>query len=184
MNRKTWVLLASTLLLASTACGGGSGGVAGGAGGGSTNLAASFVPAVTTPGPKTVSVAQVNSSGNMVTLQFNVKDTDDVHTAAFDVIFDDALVEFVGHSKGTLLEQGGNVPLYQVAVSAGRVVVGVSRGGAVGADAMGSQSLLRVNFRVTSAGQSQLSVVNATLRDGNLNSITGVTWHGGSLIGS
>jgi hypothetical protein len=184
MNRKTLVLLASTMLLVSTACGGGSSGVAGGAGAGSTNLAASFMPAVTTPGPKTVSLAQANNSGNMVTLQFNITDTDDVHTAAFDVLFDDALVEFVGHSSGTLLEQGGNTPLYQVGLSAGRIVVGVSRGGSGGATATGSQSLMRLTFRVINAGQSQLAVVNATLKDGNLDTIPGVTWHGGSILGN
>lgn len=182
MTRKTLILLTSTLLLTSIACGGGSSKAVGG-GGGSSTLAASFVPDQPSPGANTVSVAETNASGNIVTLQVNVTDTGDVHTAAFDVMFDDRSVEYVSYAKGSFLEQGGNVPLYQVAQGPGRIVVGVSRGGSSGTTASGSQALMSFNFMVTDTGQSQLSVVNADLRDGNLDDIPGVAWFGGSLIG-
>ncbi len=182
MTRKILILLISTLLLVSTACGSSSGVVGGG--GGSNLVVASFVPDEPNPGADTVSIAQTNASGNMVSLQVNVTDTNDVHTAAFDLVFDDSLVEYVGYTAGSFLEQGGNVPLYQVGQGPGRIVVGVSRGGSVGANAVRSQELMNLSFRVTDVGQSQLSVVNATLRDGNLNDIQGVAWFGGSLNGN
>ena len=181
MTRKTLILLAFTLLVVSAACGGGSSGVAG-ASGGSSNLAASFVPDITSPGAETVAFAEAATSGNLVTVQVNVTDTNNVHTAAFDVVFDAGSVEFVGHSAGSFLEQGGNSPVYQVGSSAGRIVVGVSRGGSSGADASGSANLMSLVFRATSAGQSQVSVVNATLRDGNLDDIPNVDWFGGSMV--
>jgi len=183
MTRKSLILLTTTFLLISSACGGGSGGVVNG-GGPSTLVVASFVPDEPSPGTNTVSIAQANTSGNMVTLQVNVTDTNDVHTAAFDVVFDDSLVEYVGHTSGSFLEQGGNVPLYQIGLGPGRIVVGVSRAGNAGANAVGSQALMNLNFTVTDVGQSQLSVVNASLRDGNLADIQGVAWFGVSLIGN
>ena len=183
MTRKNLILLMSTLLLVSTACGGSSSGVVG-AGGGSSNLIASFVPDEPNPGADTVSIAEANANGNIVTLRVDVTDTNDVHTAAFDVVFNGAFVEYVGYTTGSLLEQGGNAPVYQVGQSGGRIVVGVSRSGSVGANAVGSAVLMNFNFRVIAAGQSQLSVVNSTLRDGNGNDIPGVAWFGGSVSGT
>ena len=183
MTRKTLGLLTSTLLIVSTACGGGSPGVVGG-GGGSNLVIASFVADEPSPGTDTVSFAQVNASGNMVTLRVNVTDTDDVHTAAFDVVFDENLVEYVNYTTGSFLEQGGNVPLYQVGQGPGRIVVGVNRFGSSGTDAVGSQALINLNFRATDVGQSQLSVVNASLRDGSFNDISSVAWFGGSVVGN
>ena len=140
-------LVTTLLLVLSVACGGGSADVASGGGGGSNLIVASFVADEPNPGADTVSFAESNSSGNLVTLQVNVTDTNDVHTAAFDVVFDDTLVEYVGYTVGNLLEQGGNTPLYQVGPSAGRIVVGVSRGGSTGTNAVGSQVLMSLNFR-------------------------------------
>lgn len=183
MTRKNLFLVTTMLLVLSVGCGGSSD-VAAGGGGGSNLIVASFVADEPSPGADTVSIAESNSSGNLVTLQVNVTDTNDVHTAAFDVVFDDSLVEYVGYTAGNLLEQGGNTPLYQVGPSAGRIVVGVSRGGNTGTNAVGSQVLMSLNFRAIAVGQSSLSVVNASLRDGNLNSIPGVGWFGGSVVGN
>ena len=74
-------------------------------------------------------------------------------------------------------------PLYQVGEGPGRIVVGVNRVGSAGTNAVGSAVLMNLAFRVLAAGQSQLSVVNATLRDGNFDDIQGVAWFGGSLNG-
>ena len=63
-------------------------------------------------------------------------------------------------------------------------MVGVSRTGSAGVNAVGSQALMSLNFRVTDVGQSQLSVVNASLRDGNFNDIAGMAWFGGSVLGN
>ena len=184
MTTRNLILLTSTLLLISTGCGGGSSDVVGG-GGGSNLVIASFVADEPNPGADTVSITESSASGDIVTLRVNATDTDDVHTAAFDVLFDDSLVEYVNYARGNFLEQGGNVPLYQVtSQGAGRIVVGVSRTGSAGVSAVGSQALMSLNFRVTDVGQSQLSVVNASLRDGNFNDIASMAWFGGSVIGN
>jgi hypothetical protein len=184
MMRRNLFLLTTLLLVASVACGGGSGDVAAGPGGGSNLVVASFVADEPNPGADTVSIAESNASGNIVTLQVNVTDTNDIQSASFDVIFDDSLVEYVGHNEGSLLEQGGNAPIYAVTPSAGRIVVGVSRQGSTGTNAVGSRVLMNLNFRAIAVGQSSLSVVNSVLRDGNNSSIPGVGWFGGSVVGN
>ncbi len=63
-------------------------------------------------------------------------------------------------------------------------MIGVSRAGNTGTDAAGSRGLINLNFRVNNVGTSQVSVVNATLRDGSLSNIPGLSWFGGSLVGN
>ncbi len=183
MLKKTSILLTATLLLFGTACGGG-GGPAPGGGGGSNLVAASFVADEPNPGADTVSISEAGSSGNIVTLRVDVTDTNDVHTAAFDVVFDDNLADYVSHTAGSFLEQGGNSPTYSVGQNNGRIVVGVSRSGNSGTNATGSRTLINLNFRVNQVGQAQVNVVNASLRDGNLNDISGIGWFGGTLVGN
>ena len=132
----------------------------------------------------TVSISQSNASGNIVTLQVQVTDTGDVHTAAFDLVFDDNLADYVSHTAGSFLEQGGNSPTYTVGVGNGRIIVGVSRSGNTGTGATGTQALINLNFRVNNVGQTQVNVVNANLRDGNLANIPGLSWFGGMLVGN
>jgi hypothetical protein len=184
MHRVTVSLLASALVLA-TACGGGGsdGGVVSG-GGGSSTLTASFTPEAANPGSNTVALGQGSLSANLVTLRVGVTDVDDVHHAAFEVVYDGAVVDFVDHSPGVLLEQGGNSPTYQVSEQGGKLVVGISRSGPTGTDANGTRTLVSFTFRVLQAGNTPIAFQNYALMDSGFNAIGVTHWYGGTLAGT
>ena len=164
------------LLVVAPGCGGSSGG------GMIPALTASFVAGNPIPGTDTVSMARASLNGDEVTLSVNVTGTNDVYSAAFDVVFNPPTVVFVGHAPGNLLEDGGNAPTYQAVAQAGRVVVGASRVGSVpGANAVGSRPLINLTFRVTRVGNVQVTLENAALLDQNLNPIPAINWSGGTL---
>ena len=126
MKMTASIVLAALVL--APGCGGG-GGEESATGGSPTTLAAAFLADQFTPGANTVSMSQGNRSGDTVTVKVNLTDTNAVFGVAFDVAFDDTKVTYLGFTKGTALESGGNTPNYTVDGTAqpGRVIVGVSR---------------------------------------------------------
>lgn len=183
-QRVTMSLLASVLILA-TACGGGGsdGGVVSG-GGGSTTLTASFTPEAASPGSNTVALAQGSLSANLITLRVRVTDVDDVHHAAFEVVYDGAVVDFVNYAPGELLEQNGNTPTYQVTEQGGKIVVGASRSGPSGTNANGGRTLISLTFRVLQASNTPVAFQNFALMDSGFNAIGVTHWYGGTLAGT
>ncbi len=165
-----------------TACGGGGGDVTG-TGGGSTLLAASFTPALPNPGQNSVSLQEGSASGNMVTVLVQVTDTEDLTGAAFDVFYNPARFSYVSSSAGNLFESSGVTPLYGVneAVS-GHLVIGVGSGAAVPVN--GSETLIRLSFRVDSQGSGPVTLDLADLQGASGQMVAGIGWHGGTLIGN
>src|SRR5512134_2299923 len=120
------------LLAVATACGGGGGDSSGGVT--TPSLLASFVADQPSPGSNTVAMAEGSKTGDTVSVSVNVAQTTGLYAAAFEVTFDANKVTYLGHSAGTVFEQGGHSPTYQVGTpTAGRLVVGVSRNGNVAA---------------------------------------------------
>ena len=152
-------------------------------GGGSTTLSASFVPDLPAPGPGTVSLQPGSSSGNVITVDAMVTDIAGVYSAGFDVVFNPLQVEFVGRSAGQMLESGGASVAYTAqVVGSNRVVVGVSRVGVVSTtDAVGSETLVRLTFRLSRSGSSALVIQNADLFDSQVRSKPNVTWAAGMV---
>jgi len=184
LMRRVLVVALPLLLLAATACSSG-GGPAPGPGPGSNTLNGAFTPELANPGPNTMSAAEAGTAAELVTVAIQVTDMQNVFGSAFDLVYDPTLATFVGWSAGSLLEQGGNSPLYQVsATSSGRLVVGASRSGAVGgADANGTVTLIHLTFRMNVAGSSLLTFQNTSVED-NSNppqAIPGLTAAGGTL---
>lgn len=188
---RTVVGIASTLCLAtSLACGGGGGGAGAtidGGGGAGTLLAATFVSdQASPPGAGTVGVTEAESSSNLVTLAVRVTDVADIFTVGFDVNFNPALVQYVSWAPGTLLETGGESVIYNVAPHADKVVVGASRvSPASGADVTGSQTVVRLTFRVTQAGSSPVPLTGGFLLDSQPpgpSEIQGISWSGGQIL--
>ena len=176
-----------SVLLAGTACGGGGGSTTGPAPS-PTPLAASFVPVTNTPPSDSVAMAEGTKSGDVVTVKVNVAGVSSVYGGAFYVDYDPAQGAFVGSTPGTILEQGGNVPTYQVDddPNTGTITVGASRTGNVsGVNVTSSQTLVNLTFRVKKTGTSAVSIQNPVLYDGGLppKPIAGVTWLAGSLRG-
>ena len=172
------------LLLAATACGGG-----GGPGGGvvTPSLAASFTPAQASPGTDTVSTDEGSKTGDLVTVEVQVTNINGIYGAAFDVAYNPSVATFQNWSAGSLLEQGGHTPTYQInANQSGLLVVVATRQGNVqGANAVGTVTLIRLTFRVTQTGTSPVSFPGApTLLDDQPQPqpIPATNWFGGTII--
>jgi hypothetical protein len=123
-------------------------------------------------------------AGDHVTVVVSVTNTDGIHTAGFDVVFDPAAVEFAGFAPGVLLEQSGNSPTYQADAQSGRLVVGVSREGGTPTNANGTRALIGLTFRVRRAGSHTISFQNAALLTETQTRIAGISWHAGAVVGT
>lgn len=179
--KKGLLALVLGLLIAGGGCGsGGSGGPV------KSGLAAGFTPDEPSPGSTTVAMAENVASGDTVTVDVTVTDTDGISGVSFDVDFNSAHASFVGWSEGTLLEQGGVDPIYQVSSpQPGKIVVVVTRMGDPVVDANGTMPVIRLVFQVNTTGGSAV-----TFQANNLLGqppfpppIPGVDWYGGSLTG-
>jgi len=148
-------------------------------------LAATFTPGQPSPSADEVSMAESGTSGNLVTVAVNLTNVEDVFGASFDVDYDSARAEYVSFSPGNLFEAGGDTPLYTINSQAGRVVVGVARSSGVagGVDVNGTDTIVRLTFRMTSAGTASLGFDHETLLDDQSppQPITGLSWSGGNL---
>lgn len=176
------------VLVAGAACGGSSGDPVPGPGGGSSNLVAGFTPDQPSPGADTVALHEGASTDDIVTVRVAVTDVGGIFGAAFDLTYDPGRASFVNWTSGTLLEQGGHTPSYQVdGRTPGQVVVGASRqGSAPAVDAVGTVPLIELRFRVTQAGTSQIAFQSPDLLDDQLQPqpIPGIQWFGGTLVGN
>jgi hypothetical protein len=185
--RRTLIGATLAFVALATACGGGGGSADGGTIGGSqTLIAASFTPEQPNPGSGSVAMAEGTKNADLVTVQVAVVGVNGVYGAAFEVTYDSTKADYVGWSAGTLLEQGGNAPNYSVVLSQpGRVVVGASRTGSTGGVTASGQSMINLTFRVEVPGTFPLVIENPGLFDSQIppQTIPGITWFAGSLVG-
>jgi hypothetical protein len=180
--RKIATMLSLLALASLTACGGG-GGDPVDSGGGSTTLAATFISDTPSPGPNTVSMRQGSLAGNLVTVEVLVTDTADLTGATFDLFYDSARFSFVTSGAGDLFEDAGANPIAGVNEPAGgHLVVGI--GAASPVSVSGSQVLIRLTFRAGVAGSGAVSLNLGALQDVNTQSLPGISWSGGTLVGT
>jgi hypothetical protein len=187
MTRFNTVLFLGVLVLA--ACGGSGGGddpdpvVDAGGGVPKSGVSASFTPNNPNPGAdNTVWMDQASAVGDTITVAIRITDTGSLHTAGFDVIFDDVAMDYLGYNQGSLFEQGGNAPTYQVGSQPGRIVVGISRSGSSETAAVGSKTAIELVFTVNAAGTWPVTLANYDLLDSNVTVIPGISWWGGNAV--
>ena len=136
-----------------------------------------------TPGNNSVYMSRNSSlsSGNTLSVDIKVNNVSNVYGAAFDVDFDSSKMTYDSYSAGSLLESGGNAVSYQAGLqsgNSGKLIAGISRqAGASGVS--GSGILITLKFKVT--GNSAISFSNNSLKDSTNQSISGVTWSGGTV---
>jgi hypothetical protein len=185
MKLGTVVLLLA--LVTAPACGGGGGSDSTSPGGSPTPIAASFSPDQSTPGPNTVALAEGAKTNDVVTVNVTVTGTNDVFGAAFEVIFDDFHTTFIGYAPGTVVEQGGNTPTYNVdgSTNPGRIVIGISRTGSSSTDVTNTKSLVGLQFRVKQAGVYPVVIQNAVVYDNQdpPQPIPAIAWFAGAVTG-
>jgi hypothetical protein len=184
MKLGTVVLLMA--LVTAPACGGG-GGDSTAAGGSPTPIAAAFTPDQGSPGPNTVALIEGSKSNDVVTVNVTVTGTNDVFGAAFEVLYDDFHTTFLGYTPGTVVEQGGNAPTYNVDGSSnpGRIVIGISRTGSSSTDVTSTKTLVGLQFRVKQAGVYQVVIQNAAVYDNQdpPQPIPTIAWFAGAVTG-
>ncbi len=147
-----------------------------------------FVPAVASPAPQSVSVAEAAVAAvadDSMTLAVNVTQPGaPVFGAAFDAVFDPAVIEFTGWDPGSALEADGGTATYLVQSDPGRVEVGASLQGGQGAGVPGTRPLILLTFRLLEEGNSGLEFENASLLDDGPplpQPISGLSWFGGTF---
>lgn len=183
---KMGALLALVALVLAPGCGGG--GEENATGGSPGTLAAVFVADQFSPTANTVSMSQGSRSGDTVIVKINLTDTTSVFGVAFDVAFDETKATYMGFTKGSALESGGNTPNYTVDGSnqAGRVIVGVSRAGSTTTSVSGTKIVISLTFRVKEVGTYPIAFQNAVVTDGQTvpQPLPGIGWYAGALQGS
>ena len=135
----------------------------------------------------TISPPNITASPNsQFTINVNVANVSSLFGAAFDLIFDPAVLQFVSAQKGTFLEQGASTNLLTSVSPSGTLIVGYSRlatdGAATGVT--GSGSLITLTFNALTNGTSSLTFQNNALCDAN--SVSGcniilTNWTGGAV---
>ena len=184
-GQKAFLLLIATAVLIGCGGGGDDGGVIDD---GSTTVTANFVADEPAPPASSVALEKGPASSNLVTVRVDVTGVSDVYGAAFELAYDGTLADFVGFTQGTLLEQGGHAPTYQVSSpNPGQVVVGVTRNGAVpGVSTTSSKAIVNLTFRVKKAGIGAVTLPDAVLYDAQIQPqpIANIDWHAGALHGN
>jgi hypothetical protein len=171
IHRLPW----SLLLLLLAACGGGGGG------GGSPSEPPPPQAGITYTAGSAASqngIAVVQGTGgnaNTLVLEVRANGVTDLYGVAFDLTFPGNLLQNASISQGAFLTGGS----FQYAASSGRLVIGLSRLGAVRGVA-GSGVLLTASFSATAAGDGTIAFANNAAFDSTGAPIP-ITWSGGSV---
>ena len=137
-----------------------------------------------------ISIVPSNTSvspNTQFTVSINISAVSNLFGAAFDMIFNPAILQFISAQKGTFLEQDGVATnLLTVVSPPGDLIVGYSRlainGVATGVS--GSGVLMTLTFNALSAGASNLTFQNNSLCDASNPSGCNViltNWNPGSV---
>lgn len=171
-------------LVAAPACGGGGGSDAS-SGGSPSPFVASFVPDEPAPLANTVAMAEGAKSNDVVTVDVTLTDTNGVFGTAFEVGFDDTHTVYLGFTHGSVFEQGGVTPIYNVSTNPGRIFVGVARNNGTTTDVSGTKVILGLQFRVKQGGVFPVTIENQELDDNQHppQPLPGILWKAGAVKG-
>ncbi|MEW5807662.1 MAG: cohesin domain-containing protein [Acidobacteriota bacterium] len=149
------------------------------------SIVASFTAAKSTPDAMDVTLQKKSVSGDSFTVDVVITDVNGVYSAAFDLVYDGTILDYLNSTEGNFLKKDGASTSFIVDPQTGRLVVGASRLGQVGGvDAVGNEVLMSIAFKVRKTGSTSISFENSSLLDANVTSIQGVEWFGGTASGS
>lgn len=171
---RRWLPLVVVLTVA---CGGGG---SGGGGVVAPSLLATFTADQPSPSAGSSAMASGGAAADTVTVLVNVTGISGLRSASFDILFDDAALDFVASTSGMALEQSGQTPLYVTGANSGILTVAVSLPGPGSVNVNGTQALVGLTFRAGRAGSYPLSFQGPILLNGSLQPIS-ATWHAGTL---
>jgi hypothetical protein len=187
MIKRVTTVMGLLVVVCLTACGGSGGGdPAEVVSDPSSTIVASYEADSPAGTANTVFTSEWDAARNYATVNVLISDTNDVYGASFDVVYDSDLADYVEYASGGLLERDGNNPFYQVQeVAAGRLVVVATRSGDVpGVDVSGSETLIRLTFRLEETGSGRIDFENANISNDVPQNLPIQEWAGGTLSGS
>jgi hypothetical protein len=170
---------ALAVVLVALACGGGGGG---GGGGGPTQPvpSISYTPE-SSSGSSSLALVEAGGSSTQLRLNLDAQTVSGLYGVGFDLLYPADVLTFVSVTLGTFLGSSGNTTLQVNSSNPGRVIVGLSRLGAIGG-VSGSGTLLTVELRAAgAAGGGELTFENNGAFDSSAKPIAGITWFAGSV---
>ena len=179
-RRRARLLVATLLALLVPACGGGGGG-----GGGTPTLppqpAVVFQPAGAA-GPGSVALGAGAATGaNRLYLEVRANQVAGLYGLGFDLSFPAAQLRFERATEGAVLNADGAATTLQVAAGGtGRLVVGLTRLGAVGGVAA-SGTLLTLELVPVASGSGTFAFSSNAAYDARAVALPGVNWQAGSV---
>lgn len=165
------------LAILAAACGGSGGG--GGGGTAPPQPALTFTPSGAA-GSNSLSLERTNGNDpNILELAVRARQIPDLYGVAFDLEHPAAL-RFDTATEGTFLSAGAMTSFQVSPAQTGRVVVGLTRLGAV-PGVSGEGALLTIRFSATGAGSGELRFTNQSAFNSNRSALGTVQWLGGSV---
>ncbi len=183
-NMKYIPIFILVLMISAISCGGGSG--SGSSGGvAPPSIVASFSADKSTPDAMDVTLQRKSLSGESFTVDVIVTDVNGIYSAAFDLVYDGSILDYINYTEGDLLNGDGASTTFQIAEQSGRLVIGASRlNPAPEINAVGDKVLMSIAFRVRTTGSTSVTFENYALLNSSLTAIQGVEWFGGTASGS
>lgn len=153
---------------------------------GSPSSHTSFTPDTRTPAPKQVFLAEESASGSSLAVAVRVRATTGIHGADLTLTYDPVRLLFRNSSAGTLLEQGNASATYDVReTTAGVLRMQIQRNTAGTVDAgTNDPQLVVIAFDVLIQGSAVATFSSSSLLDEAGDPILGITFFGGSFLGS
>jgi hypothetical protein len=178
------------VLVVLVTCFGCSSGGDGGGDEGNGEISVAFLPSTSSPGAGSVSLSEGSTSGDLVTVDVNVTDMSDVFAADFQLEWNDSRARFLGWDEGNLLSKDGEASSFSVVESSGGILrIECTRvGTSAEVDAVGTERLLSIDFRVRRRGETPLSFSPPgassprEITDAAGNPVSGNDWAGGRLF--
>lgn len=131
------------------------------------------------PSSNTVYMTKNSSLSSGDTLAIDVKAnglSGNVKGAAFDVDFDSTKITYSSYAEGNFFGSGSSTIAALQQGSSSKVVVGVSTGSGT---VTGSGTIVTLKFKVK--GNSSVAFSNYELRDSSNQSVSGISWSGGTV---
>ncbi|MBN1297573.1 hypothetical protein JXA80_12380 [bacterium] len=131
------------------------------------------------PPDNAVYLAGVSVSGSELIMNINGKKIENTYGAAFALMFDPAVFEYVNATEGNFYSSSGASTTFLAAGGTNSVTIGISLLGSEVQPVSGSGTLCSIAFRAVENGRSRFDFRDNRLYDGNGEIIPDVQWFGG-----
>jgi len=148
-------------------------------GGSEPGKAMAFTADTQSPPDESVYLDFVSMNNDEIILSVNVKKANDIYAAAFALVFDPAVFEFITSTEGNFFDSASGSTTYIAIGGTGSVTVGISLLGSEVQPVTGSGTLCTLVFKAVENGQSRFDFRDNWLFDNHGVKVSGISWFGG-----